>query len=518
MITLKAFQGMQFNEVVGALNPDGSTPTSFEVSDTLAASVWEGQNQATIFSPTVSWFQGLASVTLTGGGTLYTAPTVTFTGGGATTQASAYATIVNGSITAITITDWGDGYTGNPAVVIADATGSGASATAIATLGWQTALVAIEIAGSQTTGLDPDGTYHLQVSVTRGSLTAAIIDCLLKIVATPGSTSSYPPDLVTLDYAITALELEGRVSSRYVDILPYLINAASEAARLETRGRNFDLRTYTEFQDVNHDGTIRLLQPPVQQVLRVQGNPGLALTVQNGSAQFAQVLFSYTGQFDGYGANAQVTTGLIFNQTTNGVAASQSILWTALANPMIVTLATAINGLGNGWSALADSTLGLWPVTELDGGYVGQGCAASATPSSGAIFNVLQDLAPGEWSMDPRRMGFLAVGQQLAGNIDAMRWGPGGFQMFGNSGGGSNAQVQMGRVKVTYVAGQTTIPPDVQNLVARLAKWKLSLMKEDLLVTDETAADYSFRLATEMIASMPRDIREGLAKWRLPRA
>jgi hypothetical protein len=250
----------------------------------------------------------------------------------------------------------------------------------------------------------------------------------------------------------------------------------------------------------------------------VQGNPGQALVISNASAQFAQPVFSYSGQAGGYGTNAQTSTGIVLNSTTNGVAATQAILWTSLANPMISTLATAINAV-SGWKALSDSVLGLWPVSELDGGYAGQGCATGATPSDGAILSVLQDLAPGSWSMDARRMGFMYVGQQFAGNTDAGRWGPGGYEMFGGGGyGGPSNQIQMGRVKVTYTAGESTIPIDVQHLVARLVKWKWSLMKEDLLLHSENAADYSYVLADQMVSAMPPDIRQGLASWALRRA
>jgi PKD repeat protein/FtsP/CotA-like multicopper oxidase with cupredoxin domain len=72
----------------------------------------------------------IANITVTDGGSLYTAPVVTitdayFTGSGAT----ATATVVGGVITAITVNNRGTAYTA-PVVIITDSTGTGAAATA----------------------------------------------------------------------------------------------------------------------------------------------------------------------------------------------------------------------------------------------------------------------------------------------------------------------------------------------------------------------------------------------------
>ena len=71
----------------------------------------------------------ITSVTLTSGGTNYTAPTVTvsapdgITGG---TQAVVTPTVLSGVITALTVTTAGSGYVLTPTITITDSTGSGA--------------------------------------------------------------------------------------------------------------------------------------------------------------------------------------------------------------------------------------------------------------------------------------------------------------------------------------------------------------------------------------------------------
>jgi len=60
----------------------------------------------------------------------YTAPTVTFSGGGASTQATATAIMVSGRITGYTLLTGGIGYTSAPTITVTDSTGAGATAKA----------------------------------------------------------------------------------------------------------------------------------------------------------------------------------------------------------------------------------------------------------------------------------------------------------------------------------------------------------------------------------------------------
>jgi FtsP/CotA-like multicopper oxidase with cupredoxin domain len=74
------------------------------------------------------------TVRLVNGGTNYVAPVVTFSGGGASVQGGATATVdlVTGAITSITVTNPGVGYTSAPTITIADTTGSNTVAFASA--------------------------------------------------------------------------------------------------------------------------------------------------------------------------------------------------------------------------------------------------------------------------------------------------------------------------------------------------------------------------------------------------
>ena len=76
----------------------------------------------------------VTALTVTAGGSGYTSgATVAFSGGGGGSGAAATATVVSNAVTALTITNAGTGYTSAPTVTIA-AVGAGSGATATATL------------------------------------------------------------------------------------------------------------------------------------------------------------------------------------------------------------------------------------------------------------------------------------------------------------------------------------------------------------------------------------------------
>jgi FtsP/CotA-like multicopper oxidase with cupredoxin domain len=130
-----------FNNTVNKVdcNPSGNSASATATVDPKTFQVSAIENfvagSGYICAPTVSFINTtyLASIALNNGGAAYTAPVVSFTGGGGT-GAEATATIdANGVVTAISVTKAGTGYTSAPNVVITDATGTGAVATAVLT-------------------------------------------------------------------------------------------------------------------------------------------------------------------------------------------------------------------------------------------------------------------------------------------------------------------------------------------------------------------------------------------------
>ncbi len=509
MIELDVYANEQNEYTLQIPALDGTAATTFLSTDALSCNVWEGQSQATLFSPTVEWFQEVTAIAVTFAGSGYTSPpTVTISGGGATTDATAYAVLTSGAVTSIVMSSGGEGYDGSAVtVVISGGGGSGATGAATVTLGWQSGLVSLVIGATDAQTLTPGGTYRFQTIAGRDDVTAVVIDGLLKVIATPGFVSPSPPDLITYDFAEGYCSVLGLTDAQR-DQLPSLVAAASMAVRRFCQDRNFDQRTYTEFHGVSLNGQIRLLQPPVQIVQRVQGQPALALTVSNTSTavQAAQVYFAYTGVWQGYATNAQTPTGITLSSVSSGVVTTSTVSF--VTSQTITALAVLINAVGGGWVATADSVLGLWPVTELDGGYVGQGAAAGAFPSGGAQFDVLQDLDLSGFRLDTRRNGFLQVGRQ--GTL-ANQWGPGGDLFWNNAS-------WCGRVKVTYVGGETVIPMQVQIATAELVKFMLYVMKTDTILESETAQEYTYKLCTKMLGAIPPQVAQALAPFIIQRA
>lgn len=90
-----------------------------------------GQGELVGIPPTISQPGTLSAISLTSGGTGYTtAPTVALTGGGGT-GAAATATVSGGVVTGFTITNPGSGYTSAPTVGLTGGAGTGAAASAV---------------------------------------------------------------------------------------------------------------------------------------------------------------------------------------------------------------------------------------------------------------------------------------------------------------------------------------------------------------------------------------------------
>jgi hypothetical protein len=370
--------------------------------------------------------------------------------------------------------------------------------------GWATGQFQVSFPAADTVELNPDGEYHFLLSVTDASnVTRPAWEGLVKVIPTPGSFTPSPPDLVTYDYCLGLLSAGLRLADAQVDALPGIIAAASNLARMKFN-TFFNENEWTESYLVAQDGYVRLLQTPVQIVTRVQGQPNLALTVYNNSqnVQTAQAYFTFTGDVGSYGS-PRTATGLYLNWVSNGTPDNQTLLFTTY--PTITQLAAAINAVGSGWTAQVTDTFGSWLCTELVGGFIAQGCTANDLPSTSAQFNVLTDLN-GCYLLP--RSPMLYVGQQRGGNILANRWGPGGYELWGN------ANYNPGEVKVTYQAGFATIPSMIQNGTVQLVKHMLELLKQELLLGEEKAGEYQYKLSDAQVRAIPKPVWEAFGAWK----
>jgi hypothetical protein len=160
------------------------------------------------------------------------------------------------------------------------------------------------------------------------------------------------PDLITASRATQNASLAALNSSN-PSYLASLITAASDCIRHATH-RDFSQTSYTEY----HSGGIyireplRLRQYPIAEITRVATTPLPAISIVNSSGvvnQRATIETTPTG--------IRLTRIASANVTTNDLAYST---YTTLAS-----IASAINALGNGWSAQTLGSFGNWPTTDM---------------------------------------------------------------------------------------------------------------------------------------------------------
>jgi hypothetical protein len=160
------------------------------------------------------------------------------------------------------------------------------------------------------------------------------------------------PDLITSDRAGQNASLAA-LSSSNPAYLASLITAASDCIRHATH-RDFSQTSYTEY----HSGGIyireplRLRQYPVVEISRIATNPQPAISIQNSNGvtnQRATIETTSTGIRLVRIASANVSTSdLAFSTYTT-----------------LGSVASAINAIGNGWTAQSLGTFANWPTTDL---------------------------------------------------------------------------------------------------------------------------------------------------------
>lgn len=357
----------------------------------------------------------------------------------------------------------------------------------------------------QTAALEIDTNYNVQVTATSNGLPFVIGWVYLQILPAAGSQSAaVPPDLISGPYAAQMLQ-NLTLSESQLEQIPNLITSCSNAWTVWCN-RRFDQATYVQECDVELDGYVRLNNIPINQIYRVQTQPQTALTVSNNAAQVAYIGWTITGDI----ASGQTVTGMTATTILNGVQTIQTVVYSA--NETISSLATAIAALGNGWSAIVDSTLGLWPVTEICNGAIAKGATINDTPGDGATFDIYTaNLTDARFHPDDGALtGMVWTGRQYTDV--GPRWGP-GWQDFTS---GINAGT--GKVKVTYNGGFATIPATVQLGTIELVKACLERLKGDLILKTERANNYEYELAYEMIDFLPKNVRGAMALYRVTNA
>ncbi len=369
-----------------------------------------------------------------------------------------------------------------------------------------TCQLTISLLAAQTLTLPIDTVYNLQVFATQSSTTYCVAWLYLQVLPAAGAQAGPAiPDLITGSYASQMLAAI-RLTPAQLEQVPNLITSASYALRAWCN-RRFDQGIRIEQCAVTLDGQIRLKSPPINQILRIQGSPATVLTITNPSTsvQIARAYFAVTGDV----ASGQTITGMTLTWVSNGVPSTATITYSA--NETVSSLASAIGAVGSGWVATTNTVNGAWPVTELQGGLIGQGCTTGDGTGAGATFQVFaSDLDYAQWNVDDgQRTGIVWTGRQY--NDLTPRWGP-GWDDQGSEG------AYTGLVQVTYNGGFATIPPQIQLGCVELVKMQLERMRKDLLFSSEAAGQYSYVISPEMVNALPRNVLTGVAGHKIHNA
>ena len=260
--------------------------------------------------------------------------------------------------------------------------------------------------------------------------------------------------------------------------LAALVSACSRAVQVFCK-REFNSQSFDELYRGVDDDKLLLRQYPIISVERVAYNPAAVLRVTNTSAANQR-------------ATAAVTsTGITLVRVASGTVTTDTSV-TFAGNATINAVATAINALGNGWSASAVANYGLRASADLR---AIQG-ARNALNFQAEFRIHVDDLS--EYEIDASR-GMLqrtAFYLQDVFPVERATW-YGGLNWW----------------RVIYTAGFATIPEDVQEACAQWVAQLFKQTKRDPGLASKFTATESY----SVLQKMPDTTRQLLLPYRCHR-
>ncbi len=206
-----------------------------------------------------------------------------------------------------------------------------------------------------------------------------------------------------------------------------LVTSVSGAVKRYCR-REFDNQAFDELYGGTGDEILVLNQYPLVSVTRVAGSPLPVLTIRNTSASNQRATVAVT------------STGLSLTRVASGVSSTDtSITWSSY--PTLQAVKTAVDAMGNGWSAdIPESTYQLWASADL---HAPQGSLQARDVDAPLLLHG-EEIA--DYTVDAARGWLIRPGSC---------WSPG-----------------HDNYRILYNAGYATIPEEVQEACAQ---WVASL-------------------------------------------
>jgi len=312
-------------------------------------------------------------------------------------------------------------------------------------------------------------------------------------------------DYITLAKALTGLPTD--ITTAQQDTVPDLITAASRACdrwcnRFFAATDYDEIRTPTAApQFTAQADSVQVAYIPLNSVSRISGGRTTAITITNTSTttnQRATAEIVMTGD-----PEQQLTsTSLKLIRVASGTSTTSTLTWASYST--VGALATAINALGNGWSATVTGGYSNWATTEL---VSREGPLGALTPI-GATFDV--------FSYDyqlidvDRRAGMVYFGRGSQGSVTDSAWVDPIL--------GSDLDLTWGtfrpQVRVGYNAGYSTIPMDIQQACLLIVQSMFANQTTDPRFTEVRLGDKSFKL-NQPPTQVPATAQQLLAPYRL---
>lgn len=248
--------------------------------------------------------------------------------------------------------------------------------------------------------------------------------------------------------------------------LDALITACSKAIRRYCR-REFDSQQFDELCSGNGQPYLQLRQFPVISVARVAYEPTPVLRITNTSATNQRATVAVT------------STGLTLVRVASGVVSTDSTI-TFAGSVTLSAVATAVNALGNGWSAsVVDSSFNNRASADLR---VVQG-AWNAKDVNAELKIHLLELS--DYEIDDKRGWLLRPSQSWLGGANYWR--------------------------VIYTAGFATVPEDVQEACA---EWVAALFWQSKRDPGLASERVPFVVSRTPFGRMPNGVRTLLQPYR----
>jgi hypothetical protein len=275
--------------------------------------------------------------------------------------------------------------------------------------------------------------------------------------------------LITRERAIRNLRSGGATTATEDRILDAMIAAASGFIEKYCR-RTFTARQHDELYDGDGQAELVLKQFPVLSVERVAYGPETVLEIENASSSNQRATVTVTD------------TGLTLIRVASGTTTTDTSV-TFASYATLTALKTAVNALGNGWTAtVPDDAYGNWPSADLRP----QGACRAIDQTANLQLHTRE---LGEYDLDAAR-GILT-------RRDGSAWC-----------GGANYW------RVIYTAGFATVPEAVQEACAEMAValfWQTS--RDPGLAQEQVTGKFS-RTPALNTAGMQPHVRNLLAPYR----